>query len=254
MLLLLLRIRRSSTTYLRMILSATLGALWSVLVVMNEENVRFLMNVCTYTLIAWMMVKRLAIEDSFIENIKSVVIMYGVAFLISGCAYAFYYYTYAGYWVQTYILSDITLLVLMSLSVIFISVIINEIIKVRQLGQKFVMVSFFIKDIWIELRGIIDTGNVLVDPIYKSAVSIVQKNCLPIKLVQENINLFKYHIIPYRSLGCENGLLEVIVIDKMYITRGKEITCVEGALIGMSDMVLSSNGEYEVLVNNVHGI
>ena len=59
----------------------------------------------------------------------------------------------------------------------------------------------------------------------------------------------KYHIIPFRSLGCENGMIEVISVESMYIYLGKKEMRVENALIGYTDMELSGDNEYEMLVN-----
>lgn len=59
----------------------------------------------------------------------------------------------------------------------------------------------------------------------------------------------KYHVIPFRSLGCDSGMLEVITADTMYICYGKKEIQVEDALIGLTAQTLSSDGEYEFLVN-----
>lgn len=245
-------VRRLSATYMRIMISATFGALWAVIVVISEGNVRIVFNVCTYTLTAYLMVKLIAVGCDFIENIKSVAVMYAVTFLLSGCMHMLYYYTDAGYRLEKYILRDSALFVLVILSVIIVSVIINELLKIKQYQSVRVKVLIIIAGIKTELAGIVDTGNVLVDPVYNRPVCVVQRNSLPQLEKCGDLNDLKYHIIPFRSIGCENGLLEVIVADEMYIS-GKNINIkLTDALIGLADMELSSDREFKVLVNNAY--
>ena len=59
----------------------------------------------------------------------------------------------------------------------------------------------------------------------------------------------KYHIIPYTTIGNNEGMIEVITSDCMYISNSNETKAYKGALIGLSDRKVSQNGEYQALIN-----
>ena len=72
------------------------------------------------------------------------------------------------------------------------------------------------------------------------------------QLILDDIELntkVKYHMIPYNSLGCESGMLEVITVDSMYIYTKKKVYAQKNALIGLSTVKLSLDNEFDVLVN-----
>ena len=103
----------------------------------------------------------------------------------------------------------------------------------------------------IEMSGYIDTGNVLIDPVFHKPVSVAEKK--EFYDILDKINDYtrvKYHLVPFNSLGCEHGLMEVITVDIMYIYYGKEKKTIKEALVGLSDGKLSSDGEYTALVNS----
>ena len=102
----------------------------------------------------------------------------------------------------------------------------------------------------ININGYVDTGNVLNDPVFNRPVCIAQKSSFSDVLNEINdCTKVKYHIIPFRSLGCENGIMEVITVETMYIYYGKNKIQVKEALVGLTEQKLSSDGEYEFLVN-----
>ena len=135
-------------------------------------------------------------------------------------------------------------------SVIFIYFLYVQLIKLKVYDEGKCRVIIFCMGEKAELTGFVDTGNVLVDIYTKKPVSVV-----PRKYIQNILNKIddytkvKYHIIPFRSLGCENGMIEVISVESMYIYLGKKEMRVENALIGYTDMELSGDNEYEMLVN-----
>lgn len=114
------------------------------------------------------------------------------------------------------------------------------------------------------LKAIIDTGNFLKEPITKLPVIVVQKNSL-INLVPEcildnlekiiggqSIDLGEYaskiRIIPFSSLGKENGILLGVKANKVLIEREDRIIETESVIVGIYNGNLSKFGKYQALI------
>ncbi len=120
------------------------------------------------------------------------------------------------------------------------------------------------KDKKVKVKAIIDTGNFLTDPITKMPVVVVEKEKLidifP-KSVLENtmdfINgdntemeeyLSKIRIIPFKSLGKENGLLLGIKVDGVIINYQGNDNFIKEVIVGIYEKKLSSNNSYSALI------
>ena len=121
------KICKFAATYLRILLSATFGALWSVIALIVPENIKGAVNICTYILISALMIRICAGKCNFKELIRGTAILFGVTFCMAGSIYMIYYYTYAGYWIRMNLLSDTELLMFTALSVVIVGMIIKQI-------------------------------------------------------------------------------------------------------------------------------
>lgn len=115
-----------------------------------------------------------------------------------------------------------------------------------------------------KLKTMIDTGNLLKEPISKKDVVIVEKDSLKSIiskdildniqsilqgqwLESENLHSYKLNLIPFSSLGNDNGLL--IGFKPDYIKIYSEEECVRNdVLIGIYDGKLSKNNLYTSLI------
>lgn len=114
------------------------------------------------------------------------------------------------------------------------------------------------------VKAIIDTGNFLKEPISKAPVIVVEKGelyeVIPNKILNnlneiingEKIEIDEYmakiRIIPFSSLGKENGILLGMKADTIKINfDGKEIN-IENAIIGIYDGHLNNFGKYNALI------
>lgn len=116
----------------------------------------------------------------------------------------------------------------------------------------------------VELKAIIDTGNFLRDPITKIPVIIVTEVALtPIipsnilnnlqKILQgKEVELGEYatkiRIIPFSSLGKENGLIVGLKVDTVKIHYYEETEEIKDIIIGIYDGKLSKSNKYEALL------
>ena len=133
-------------------------------------------------------------------------------------------------------------------------------------------VRIFFGDRNLELNALVDTGNSLRDPLSHAPVIIAEfdsvKAFLPdsVKLLfyekQENDlqNLLmsaagtdeftgRLRMIPYESLGRQNGLLIGFRPDRVEIMGEKDTIALSDVVIGIYNRSLSRNGDYQGLLN-----
>lgn len=104
----------------------------------------------------------------------------------------------------------------------------------------------------VNLNVLLDTGNMLKEPITKSPVIIVERQALrgiiPHEIKDLDIETVSPHItdlrlIPFKSLGTESGMLIGFVPDKLC---SREPIC-DNITIAISNNTLSADGEYNAL-------
>ena len=122
-----------------------------------------------------------------------------------------------------------------------------------------------------DLRGIVDTGNSLIDPISKYPVMIVEynaiKDILPteIKDILLDNKIFnleqiitqlngsswvtRFRIIPYRALGTENGMLIGFKPDNVLIYNDKYYRDIKDIIVAIYNRNLSKTGDYRSLLH-----
>ena len=117
----------------------------------------------------------------------------------------------------------------------------------------------------------IDTGNLLKEPITNIPVAVVEStllyNTIPKQILNnieeilcgnfknvpeeiENEYISKLKVIPFTSLGKQNGMLLGIRAQKIEITIEEDIKIVDKVIIGIYDKSLTKRGEYRALVGN----
>jgi stage II sporulation protein GA (sporulation sigma-E factor processing peptidase) len=116
----------------------------------------------------------------------------------------------------------------------------------------------------VYLKVIIDTGNFLKEPITKIPVIVVEKQVFN-GIIPDNIlnNLYeiingeeidigeyssKIRLIPFTSLGKQNGMLLGIKADSMIVSTDEKNIFVKNIIIGLYDGILSKSGKYKGLV------
>lgn len=120
------------------------------------------------------------------------------------------------------------------------------------------------KDKKVKVKAIIDTGNFLTDPITKMPVVVVEKEKLidifPKSVLENTIDfvngdntemeeyLSKIRIIPFKSLGKENGLLLGIKVDGVIINYQGNDNFIKEVIVGIYEKKLSSNNSYSALI------
>lgn len=118
----------------------------------------------------------------------------------------------------------------------------------------------------IPIKGLIDSGNQLYDPITKTPVMILDlqtaESYIPESVIQysQNIEQFEYEnldpnwahrirVIPYRAVGQDHQFLLAIRPDRVMIYTSDEEIIVKKVLIGLNRTPLSSEGDYGCIIH-----
>ena len=130
-------------------------------------------------------------------------------------------------------------------------------------------VKIYINEKSVITRAMVDTGNMLKDPITGNPVIVVESSLLeeilPNEILQNIDNIIggeignvteeirnkyitKLKLIPYSSLGKQNGMLLGIKADKIEIIKDEEKLQKDNVIIGIYTKSLTKRGEYRALV------
>ncbi|MCI8587462.1 MAG: sigma-E processing peptidase SpoIIGA, partial [Clostridia bacterium] len=212
------------------------------------------------------------------ENIKTLInnilLFYLTSFVFGGASTALIYLikpeqilTKNGIFLGTYTLKIVFLggIVLLFLIIVTINIIRSKFSK----KDMFYNIEIQIEEKTIETKAMIDTGNLLKEPITNIPVIIVEHTLLYDTVEKEILNnleemlsgnfekipdeiknkyLSKLKVIPFKSLGKENGMLLGIKVDKVKIENEENRKVIDKAIIGIYNKSLTRRGEYRALL------
>lgn len=113
-------------------------------------------------------------------------------------------------------------------------------------------VTVFWDDKKLGFTGIVDTGNMLQEPLTGKAVSIVEKSAV-LPLLGENWQQKKgFYLIPYHSIGTEKGWLQAVKMDRMEIQTGKKRSCIEQPILAIYEGNLGVQKNYQIILHPWH--
>ena len=129
-------------------------------------------------------------------------------------------------------------------------------------------VEIKIDDVIISVKGLVDSGNQLHDPITKVPVMILETKALKGIFSDTVINSLKdvetfstleseiseqyahrIRVIPYRAVGKGQQFLMAMKPDYVKILHNKEEHQIKKVLVGINDAVLSNDGEYQCIIH-----
>lgn len=214
------------------------------------------------------------------EFLKIFAILNILAFCMGGICTALFYYSNAGNYIGellTYSFNDFSIkLLLFSCIGAYITIKIirftinNKMIK----KQHIVELTIYNNDKNIKINALIDTGNTLKEPITNKDAIVVEfsaiKEFLPdeIKLlfyeknendilkiyetleILEDYNFKKnFMLIPFKSVGNENGNLISIKVDKVLIYDNNKKYLIDDVYIAIINFNLTQNDDFKALIN-----
>lgn len=203
--------------------------------------------------------------------IKELLLFYLVSFSLGGCAFALLYivrpqdiFMKDGVYIGTYPLKIALLGGITGFVITYIAI---KIVKTRITKSEIIYKAVIkIEEQELEINVLLDTGNMLKDPISGNAVIMVEKNRLykivPKELLDnmnkflggefENKEILEYkkriRFIPFTSVGKQNGMLLGIKADLVKIITDVDEIINEKAIIGVYEKTFSKSGKYSGLI------
>lgn len=133
---------------------------------------------------------------------------------------------------------------------------------IRYLGERFrqqnkflYQVSFQWQETVFHVCGFLDTGNFLYEPIGKLPVSVMEEAVFleyfkePLTIFMKKHSVKDIRMIPYHTVGKENGLMPGILVTNIQITNGNQKVEVDRGVVGISRKPLSEKGHYQMLLH-----
>lgn len=263
-------IMKIKMNHIRLILSGLIGGIYAILAYMNMIPMYSTM---------WMKVI-LSITMTYIAFtpkgikilLKELIMFYLVSFVFGGCAFALLYFVKPqdifmvdGVYIGTYpikiaLLGGIVGFVVMHIAFKFVK---NKMSKKELIYD----VEIKIEEKILNLKAMLDTGNMLKDPITGVPVVVVEKEKLKEILPQEIINntdniiggdwkaneenynyRARFRIIPFTSIGKQNGMLLGFKVDEIKILVDAEEIIKKEVIICIYKEKLTKNNTYSALI------
>jgi len=266
---------RLKVSTLRLFAGSIVGALYVVFIIL-QPGIKIYYTTFAKILLSIFIIAITFSPRKVLPFIKTLVMFYISTFIFAGAALAFLFFNQQGGFVRNGIVhvfgqSKWSLMFFAILTVgiiikIFWEVIQSKIIKERLLIP--VKISFDNRMIY--LFALIDTGNSLKDPLTNTPVMVVEfkalAELLPIEIKsifensQENdLNsvtaiiskskwFSRFRLIPFSSLGKENGMLIGFKPDFIVIGEEEDKRDVKNVIIGIYNRSLSRNEKYKALL------
>lgn len=260
-------------SHIKLIISALLGGIYSILAYM--EILELYSNIFIKIILSIIMVYIAFLPSTIKKLSKEVIFFYLTSFVFGGCSLALLYFIKPeeilirnGSYVGTY---PIKIALLGGIVGFTITVIALKFVK-SKLSKKDIYCEVTIKfgNNKISTIAMIDTGNVLKDPITSMPVMIVEKdilkNILP-SVILDNLSkiiggdvpkqiyedesleyITKFRVIPFHSIGKENGMLLGFKADELNIHQEDNVENIKGVIVGIYEYPLSKKREYSALI------
>lgn len=257
---------------IKLILASGVGAVYAIIAYMSILKIysSIILKIVLSVVIVY-----IAFNPQNVKKLlKELLLFYLTSFVFGGAAFFLIYVIkpqdiimHNGVFVGTYPLKIAFFGAILGFIVIILSF---KIIKTK-LSKKslFCNVKISINQKQIETVAMIDTGNLLKDPISNTPVIVVEHSLLYDILPKQILNnlenilggelekipedvkekyISKLKVIPFSSLGKQNGMLLGIKADEISIESEEEKITKDNVIVGIYDKSLTKRGEYRALV------
>lgn len=251
----------------RNLLASTIGSIYAIVIYASNMKIysNIFLKIFLSLVIVYIAFKPINVRSFF----KHIIIFYLTSFTFGGVAFALLYFVSPqnilyqdGVFIGTYPIKIILIGGIVGFIIITISF---KNIK-GKLSKKdmYCNIKISMQNKETEIIAIIDTGNFLKEPITKMPVIVVENNKLegifPNIILDNVTNIIngkdidlgefasKIRIIPFKSLGKENGLILGIKIDEVEIQYQDIQYKYNNVIIGIYNGSLSRTGKYAGLV------
>lgn len=258
--------------HIRLILASLLGAVYSIIAYMGilELYSSILLKIILSIIIVYIAFNPQSIKKMW----KDLLIFYLTSFVFGGAAFALIYIIRPqdilmrnGLFLGTYPLKTVMLGGIVAFTIIITAF---TVVK-RKISKKdmFCTIEIKLNGKNIKANAMIDTGNMLKEPITNTPVVVVEHTllyqCIPKEILNnlENIiggdfekipdkikqeYILKLKLIPFSSLGKQNGMLLGIKPEYLKIITEEQEKTQKNVIIGIYNKSLTKRGEYRALM------
>ncbi len=266
---------RYRTSTLRLFSGAIIGALY-VGVIIVEPDIKVFYTTLAKILLSFFIIAVTFSPRKVMTFIKTLVIFYISTFIFAGAALAFLFFNEQGGFVKNgivYVFGQ-SKWSLMFFSLVTVGIIIKifmEVIQTKFTRENLLIpVKIAFDNRKIGFPALVDTGNSLKDPLTNIPVMVVEFKALEELLPIEIKDIFKnskeddlscvtttistskwfsrFRLIPFSSLGKENGMLIGFKPDFIEIGEEEDKRDVKNVIVGIYNRSLSRNEKYKALL------
>ena len=265
-------ILKKKLKWIRIILASSLGAIYTII---GYISVLQIYSNLVLKVILSILIIYIAFNPQTVKQLwKDILIFYLTSFVFGGVAFALIYVVKPqeilmknGLFLGTYPLKT----VLLAAIVAFIVIIAAFAIVKTKFSKKdmFCDVEVELNNKKIRTRAMIDTGNLLKEPITNTPVIVLEHTllyeCVPkeildnlesilggelVKISEEirNEYISRLKLIPFASLGKQNGMLVGIKADSLKIIQDEQEKESKNVIVGIYNKSLTKRGEYRALI------
>ena len=262
---------RLKIKHLRILLSSLIGAIYAILAYAGifpmyaNIFVKIVLSIC--------MVYIAFYPKNIKGMVKELIVFYLVSFALGGCAFALLYivrpqaiFMKDGVYIGTY---PIKIALLGGIVGFIVTYIAFKVVKTRMTKNELIYdMVIKIKDKELTTKVMLDTGNMLKDPISNMPVVLVEKSILypilPKELLENSKNILggdfkeneyinneyrtRLRIIPFTSVGKQNGMMLGIKVDEIKIITDVDEVINDNAIICVYEKEFSKRKKYFGLI------
>lgn len=252
----------------RIIISSIVGSIYAVIIYLKIINVAS--NIFMKFILSIAMVWLAFGAKRWKALLKDLLMFYVISFVFGGCAFALIYFIKPeNVKIRNGVLTGVYPLkvTLFASGLAFVAIQIAFKITKNKLSTQDMLckVEIYIESDVIKLKALIDSGNMLKDPISHYPVIVVEKEKIEkelngsLKIAIENIKggeevkfdnkyVSKLRLIPFSSIGKQNGMLVGIKADGAKIIFGEKEIYVKNVIVGIYTQKMQNNNRYNALI------
>lgn len=261
---------KKETKILRTMLASLLGAIYAIVSYVNVLPIysSFIAKIILSVAMVYIALKPMNVK----ALLKTLILFYFISFMFGGCAFALLYIVRPeqilmknGVYIGTY---PIKIAVLAGVVGIPLVQLVARFLKNKRAQQMIYDITMHFQENTKTIKALLDTGNMLKEPITGVPVMVVEKRALqdfiPESILHhlddiiggdvqsiENENMeyiSKLKVIPFQSLGKNNGMLLGIKVEKITVHIDDTEEEIPQIIIGIYDQIFSKNNQYAALI------
>lgn len=256
---------------IRILLSSIIGSVYAIIVYLNILSIYS--SIFAKIILSIIMIYVAYRPKNFKQLFKQLLTFYLVSFIFGGCTFALIYFIKPesvkiqnGVFVGIYPIKIALLAGVIAFIITQIAFRINK----NKINSKNIIINMkiYLDEKKIEVKALLDSGNMLKDPINGAPVVIIEKNSL-YKIISKEVierlhtilggdenenqaDLQKYinkvRMVPFMSIGKENGMLIGIRVDKVKIETEDINIEKKNVVVGIYDNKLTKDNKYNALI------